>query len=96
MPCRTAPEDPRICCASRTASGQRVRKRTLAPLSALSDEQVEAMRAVLAGVAMRPVEGFLAVVRACRHGQLQAVRVAVQRLGPEGDWSLRGPAPSAS
>ncbi len=43
--------------------GNRVRKRTLANLSALSDEQIEAMRAVLAGVAVRPVEELFQVVR---------------------------------
>jgi hypothetical protein len=50
----------------------------------LSDEQIEAMRAVLAEVAMRSVEGHFAVVRSCPHGPLQAVRMAVQRLGFEG------------
>ena len=43
--------------------GNRVRKRRLANLSALSDEQIEAMRAVLAGVAVRPVEELFQVVR---------------------------------
>ena len=35
--------------------GKKVRKRTLANLSGLSDEQIEALRAVLSGVAVRPV-----------------------------------------
>jgi hypothetical protein len=34
--------------------GKKVRKRTLANLSALSDEQIEAIRAVLAGVNLQP------------------------------------------
>ena len=39
--------------------GKKVRKRTLANLSALSDEQIEAIRAVLAGQSVRPVEELL-------------------------------------
>jgi hypothetical protein len=34
--------------------GKKVRKSTLANLSALSDEQIEAIRAVLAGVNLQP------------------------------------------
>jgi hypothetical protein len=64
--------------------GKKVRKRTLANLSALPDEQIEAIRAVLAGVAMRPVEELFEVVRSRSHGAVQAVRVAMQRLGFEG------------
>ena len=64
--------------------GKKVRKRTLANLSALSDEQIEGMRAVLAGVAVRPVEELFEVVRSRAHGHVQAVRVAMQRLGFEG------------
>ena len=64
--------------------GKKVRKRTLANLSGLSDEQIEAIRAVLAGVAVRPVEELFEVVRSRPHGAVQAVRVAMQRLGFEG------------
>ena len=64
--------------------GKKVRKRTLANLSALADEQIEAIRAVLAGVAMRPVEELFEVVRSRSHGAVHAVRVAMQRLGFEG------------
>ncbi|EQD59982.1 Transposase, IS4 family protein [mine drainage metagenome] len=64
--------------------GKKVRKRTLANLSGLADEQIEAIRAVLAGVAMRPVEELFEVVRSRSHGAVQAVRVAMQRLGFEG------------
>jgi transposase len=63
--------------------GQKVRKRTLANLSALSDEQIEAIRAVLSGVAVRPVEELFEVVRSRPHGHVQAVRVAMQRLNFE-------------
>ncbi len=64
--------------------GKKVRKRTLANLSALPDEQIEAIRAVLAGVAMRPAQELFEVVRSRSHGAVQAVRVAMQRLGFEG------------
>lgn len=63
--------------------GKRVRKRTLANLSALSDEQIEALRAVLAGVAVRPVEELFETLRSRPHGHVLAVRVAMQRLGFE-------------
>jgi transposase len=63
--------------------GKKVRKRTLANLSALSDEQIEAIRAVLAGVAVHPIEELFETVRSRPHGHVQAVRVAMQRLGFE-------------
>ena len=63
--------------------GQSVRKRTLANLSALSDEQIEALRAVFAGVAVRPVAALFETLRSRPHGHVQAVRVAMQRLGFE-------------
>lgn len=63
--------------------GKKVRKRTLANLSALSDEQIEAIRAVLAGHSVRPVEQLWQTVRSRPHGAVQAVRVAMQKLGFE-------------
>ncbi len=63
--------------------GKKVRKRTLANLSALSDEQIEAIRTVLSGVSVRPVEELFETVRSPHHGHVQAVRVAMQRLGFE-------------
>lgn len=56
--------------------GKKVRKRTLANLSALSDEQIETIRAVLAGQSMRPVEQLWQTVRSRPHGAVQAVRLA--------------------
>ena len=70
--------------------GKRVRKRTLANLSALSDEQIEAIRAVLAGVAVRPVEELFETVRSRPHGHVQGVGVAMQRLGFEALIASRG------
>jgi transposase len=63
--------------------GKRVRKRTLANLSALSDEQIESIRAVLAGQSVRPVEALWQTTHSRPHGAVQAVRVAMQRLGFE-------------
>src|SRR5271166_5197693 len=63
--------------------GKKVRKRTLANLSALSDEQIDAIRAVLSGQIMRPIEELWRTTRSRSHGAVQAVRVAMQRLGFE-------------
>jgi transposase len=63
--------------------GKKVRKRTLANLSALSDEQIESIRAVLAGQSVRPVEELWQTTRSRPHGAVQAVRVAMQKLGFE-------------
>lgn len=63
--------------------GKKVRKRTLANLSALSDAQIEAIRAVLSGQAVRPVEQLWQIVQSRSHGAVQALRVAMQRLGFE-------------
>jgi transposase len=63
--------------------GKKVRKRTLANLSALSDEQIDAIRAVLAGQSVHPVEELWQTTRSRSHGAVQAVHVAMQRLGFE-------------
>lgn len=63
--------------------GARVRKRTLANLSALSDEQIQAIRAVLRRESMQPVGALFEVLASRPHGHVQAVRVAMQRLGFE-------------
>jgi transposase len=63
--------------------GQKVRKRTLANLSALSDEQIDAIRAVLSGQSVRPIEELWQTTRSRSHGAVQAVHVAMQRLGFE-------------
>ena len=64
--------------------GPRVRKRTLANLSSLSDEQIFAIRAVLRGESLQPAEVRFEVIGSRAHGHVQAVRVAMQRLGLEG------------
>lgn len=71
--------------------GTRVRKRTLANLSSLSDEQIQAIRAVLRGEPLQPPEALFEVTASSPHGHVQAVRVAMQRLGLE---ALLGARPS--
>ena len=63
--------------------GKKVRKRTLANLSALSDAQIDAIRAVLSGQSVRPIEELWQTTRSRSHGAVQAVHVAMQRLGFE-------------
>lgn len=61
--------------------GTKVGKRTLANLSELSMPQVEAIRAVLRGEELRPVSQCFEVVASPAHGHVQAVALAMQRLG---------------
>ena len=61
--------------------GDRVRKRTLANLSALSDEQVASMRAVLRGETLRPAGELFEVMQSLPHGHVEAVSMAMNRLG---------------
>ena len=61
--------------------GSRVRKRTLANLSALSDAQLMAIRAVLQGHSLVPAEAAFEVTSSRAHGHVDAVCVAMSRLG---------------
>jgi Transposase DDE domain len=61
--------------------GARVYKRTLANLSSLSDAQIGAIRAVLRGEPWAPLGQRFEVVGSRAHGHVQAVRVAMDRLG---------------
>ena len=63
--------------------GAKVRKRTLANLSSLPDEQIFAIRAVLRGEKLHPVGELFEAIASRLHGHVQAVRVAMQRLGFE-------------
>jgi len=70
--------------------GARVRKRTLANLSSLSDEQVLAIRAVLRGEPLQRAEALFEAIVSRPHGHVEAVRVAMQRLGLEALLGSRG------
>jgi len=61
--------------------GKHVRKRTLANLSSLPLEQIEAIRRILKGERLGPIEDGLEVVRSLAHGHVEAVRTAMKRLG---------------
>ena len=61
--------------------GNKVCKRTLANLSALSASQVQIIRATLRGDALVPVEQAFEITSSRAHGHVQAVWVAMQRLG---------------
>jgi transposase len=61
--------------------GKHVRKRTLANLSSLPIEQIEAIRRILKGERLGPIEDGLEVVRSRAHGHVEAVLTAMKRLG---------------
>jgi transposase len=61
--------------------GTRVRKRTLANLSSLSDEQILAIRSILRGEQLSAAGELFEAIASPAHGHVQAVRVAMQRLG---------------
>ena len=62
-------------------AGGRVRKRTLANLSSLSDEQILLLRAVLRGESMGIMAERFEITASRAHGHVEAVRQAMQRLG---------------
>jgi transposase len=61
--------------------GKRVTKRTLANLSALPIEQIEAIRRVLKGEKLGPIGEGLECIATRHHGHVEAVRTAMARLG---------------
>jgi transposase len=61
--------------------GKKVRKRTLANLSSLSDEQLLAIRAVLQGHQLVPIDALFEVESSRAHGHIEAVTVAMSRVG---------------
>lgn len=67
--------------------GKKVRKRTLANLSALSAEQVDAIRRTLKGERLVPVSDLFETTRSFHHGHVQAVRTAMRRLAFDSDIS---------
>jgi hypothetical protein len=69
--------------------GKKVRKRTLANLSSLSDPQLLAIRAVLKGQPLYPADALFEVVQSRSHGHVDAVSVARSRLGLPGLLAAR-------
>jgi len=71
--------------------GDKVKKRTLANLSSLSDDQIAALRVVLQGRPLVPADSVFEVLQSRQHGPAMAVSVAMYRLGIA---SLLGSRPS--
>lgn len=61
--------------------GARVHKRTLANLSSLCDEQISAIRAVLRGEQLTAAADCFEAIASVAHGHVQAVSVAMHKLG---------------
>ena len=61
--------------------GAKVCKRTLANLSALSAAQVQMIRVTLRGDVVQPVDATFKISASHAHGHVQAVLLAMQRLG---------------
>jgi Transposase DDE domain len=79
VPNRGSP--PAILLRESIREGKRVRKRTIANLSALPIEQAEMIRRVLKGEKLGPLESALEVARSQHHGHVEAVLTAMRRLG---------------
>jgi transposase len=61
--------------------GTKVCKRTLANLSDLPTSQIDSIRAILRGEVLQPVAQTFEITRSLAHGHVQAVQLAMQRLG---------------
>jgi transposase len=78
VPNRKSP--PAILLRESIREGKRIVKRTIANLSALSLEQAEAIRAVLKGQPLAPVDALFEVIRSRAHGAVKAIGMAMTRL----------------
>lgn len=74
---------PAILLRESIREGKRIRKRTIANLSALTLEQAETIRLVLKGERLAPAGGGFECIRSLPHGHVEAVRTAMRRLGFE-------------
>jgi len=72
---------PAILLRESIREGKRIRKRTIANLSALTLEQAETIRLVLKGEKLAPAGSGLECIRSLPHGHVEAVRIAMRRLG---------------
>jgi len=82
IPNRSSP--PAVLLREAWREGKRIRKRTLANLSALAPEQIDALRRILRGETLVPVEetGF-EIIRTRPHGAVAAVVGMARQLGVE-------------
>ena len=78
VPNRRSP--PAILLRESFREGTKILKRTIANLSALSLAQAEAIRAVLKGQPLAPIDAVFEIVRSRAHGAVEAIAVAMGRL----------------
>lgn len=69
--------------------GKKVKKRTIANLSSLTEEQITAFRAILSGQKLAPVDTLFTIEHSRAHGHVDAVSVAMSRLKIPGLLSTR-------
>ncbi len=69
---------PAILLRESIREGKRIRKRTVANLSALTVEQAETIQLVLKGEKLAPTGGGLDCIRSLPHGHVEAVRMAMR------------------
>jgi transposase len=81
VPNRKSP--PAVLLRESFREGKKVRKRTLANLSSLPAEQIDAIRRALKGERLVPVSELFETTRSFHHGHVQAVLTAMRRLGFE-------------
>lgn len=81
IPNRKSP--PAVLLRESYREGTTVRKRTLANLSALAAEQVDAIRRTLRGETLVPLADLFEIVHSHHHGHVQAIRIAMKQLGFE-------------
>lgn len=79
VPNRNSP--PAILLRESYRQGDRVKTRTLANLSKLPVDAIEAVRATLKGETLLPAEQRFEIVASAHHGPVQAVLTAMRRLG---------------
>lgn len=79
VPNRNSP--PAILLREAWREGKRIRKRTVANLSHWPPEQVEALRRLLKGETLVPVEEVFTIQRSLPHGHVEAVLETIGRLG---------------
>ncbi len=79
VPNRTS--KPAVLLRESKREGKKVHKRTIANLSSLPMEQVEAIRRILKGEALVPLEELFEVSQSVHHGHVTAVLMMMKRLG---------------
>lgn len=81
VPNRSSP--PAVLLREAWREGKRIRKRTLANLSSLSAQQIDAMRRILRGESLVSATEMLEIERSWPHGHVAAVLGTLRRVGLE-------------